>query len=93
LLLVFAQLRDVLAAEDSTIVSQEDHDRGSVSPKRTQPELLPLAIRQRNIYQTAAEAGCHPAIVRARLCSVNFHASASILFSAIPTSALALPIG
>ena len=33
-LFVLAQLRDMLAAEDSTVVAQEDHDRGPVRPQR-----------------------------------------------------------
>jgi hypothetical protein len=31
-LFVFAQLRDVLAAKDSAIVTQKNHDRGSFVP-------------------------------------------------------------
>jgi hypothetical protein len=31
-LLVFAQLRDVLAAEDSAVVAEEDHDGRIVFP-------------------------------------------------------------
>ena len=33
-LLMIAQLRDVLAAEYSTVVAEEDEDRGTLSPQR-----------------------------------------------------------
>jgi hypothetical protein len=43
-LLVFAQLRDVLAAEDSTIVAQKDDYCGLPLPKRSQPDFAPIRI-------------------------------------------------
>ena len=47
-LLVCAQLRDVLAAEDSTIVPQEDHHRRLPLPKRAQADLAAIRIGQHN---------------------------------------------
>ena len=47
-LLVYAQLRDMLAAEDSTIVAQEDYHRRLPLPKRTQADLLATGIGQDN---------------------------------------------
>jgi hypothetical protein len=37
-LLVFAQLRDVLAAEDSAVVAEEDEDGGIVFPERAETD-------------------------------------------------------
>src|SRR6185369_4786978 len=54
-LLVCAQLRDVLAAEDSTIVPQKDDHRGTVSPEISQPPAFAVGIRQRDISPAAAE--------------------------------------
>ena len=39
-LLVFAQLRNVLAAANSTIVAQEDKNSGAAFPKRTERRLV-----------------------------------------------------
>jgi hypothetical protein len=41
---VCAQLRDVLAAENSTIVPQKHHHRPSVLPKRTELHVTPVRI-------------------------------------------------
>jgi hypothetical protein len=45
-LLMFAQLRDVLAAENSTIVAQEDHHRRLPLPQRSQPDLAAIRVGQ-----------------------------------------------
>lgn len=46
--LLRAQLRDVLAAENSTVVAQEHNHRRLSFPQRTQSDLAPVGIRQRN---------------------------------------------
>jgi len=56
-LLVFAQLRDVLAAEDSTIVAEKDHHRGMISPKRSQANLVAVSIRQNDIGEPTGKFG------------------------------------
>jgi len=45
-LLVFAQLRDVLAAEDSTVVAQENYHRRLPLPKRAQADLAAIRTGQ-----------------------------------------------
>jgi hypothetical protein len=45
-LLLCAQLRDMLAAEDSTIVAQKDQDRRLTLPKRAEAEFPASRIRQ-----------------------------------------------
>jgi len=45
-LLVAAQLRDVLAAEDSAVVAQEDQHCGTLLPQRAEADLLVLGVRQ-----------------------------------------------
>lgn len=52
--LVLAQLRDVLAAEDSAVMAKEDDDRGLAGPERAQSDRLPLRIRQGDGGEAAA---------------------------------------
>ena len=66
LLLVFAQLRDMLAAEDSTIVPQKDDDGGIFFPKRAKANLAAAAFRQHNIREFRTERFRHAAIVSLR---------------------------
>ena len=54
LLLMRAQLRDVFAAENSTVVPQENHYRRLRRPQRPQPHLFPIRVRQHNHRQPAA---------------------------------------
>jgi hypothetical protein len=42
--LVFAQLRDVFAAEDSAVVAEENQDGGIVFPERAEPDLLAESV-------------------------------------------------
>jgi hypothetical protein len=42
--LMFTQLRDVLPAEDSAIVAQENNHRWMLFPKRAQPDFSPARI-------------------------------------------------
>jgi|SRR5690348_11982047 hypothetical protein len=57
--LVFAQLRDVLAAKNSPIVPQEDQNRGSSLPKRAKPDLPSTRIRQDDLGQCSGKRKCH----------------------------------
>ena len=47
-LFVFAQLRDVLAAEDSTVMAQEDHHRRLPLPKRAEADFASIRVGQNN---------------------------------------------
>jgi len=47
-LVVRAQLRDVLAAENSAIVPQENYHRRLADPQRTKAEFLTVCVRQSN---------------------------------------------
>jgi hypothetical protein len=49
-----AQLRDMLAAKNSTVVAQKDQDGWSALPQRTQAGCLALGIGQRNSGKFAA---------------------------------------
>jgi len=42
--LMFAQLRDVLAAKDSTVMTQEDQHHRMVRPKRAEANVMAVAI-------------------------------------------------
>jgi hypothetical protein len=54
---VYAQLRDVLAAKDSAVVAQENHDGGSFVPQGAEPRLMTVAIGKRDKRELIAE-GC-----------------------------------
>ena len=58
-LLVGAQLRDVLAAENSSVMAQKNNHRGLFVPQGTQPDFPAFAIRQCNKGQPAAERVFH----------------------------------
>jgi len=47
-LFMCAQLRDVLAAEQSSIVAEENYDSGLAFPKRPEPYFAAIHIGQRN---------------------------------------------
>lgn len=53
--LVLAQLRDVLAAEDSAIVPQKDHNRRHFGPDRSQPDLIAFRIGQTDACQPCTQ--------------------------------------
>jgi hypothetical protein len=67
-LLVFAQLRDVLAAKNSSIVTQKNNHGWLVRPQRSQPRLLAIAIRENDIGKLAAKRLRHnPSLPEKRL--------------------------
>jgi hypothetical protein len=57
--LVFAQLRDVLTTKNSSIVPQEDQNRGSSVPKRAKPDLPSTRFRQDDRGQSFGKRKCH----------------------------------
>jgi len=57
-MLVFAQLRDVLAAEDSAVVAKENQDGGIVFPERAEPDLLAESVGE-TMAAAAAEGFRH----------------------------------
>ena len=60
LLLVIAQLRNMVAAEDSPVVAQEDQHCGSVFPQGTQADCLAVGIREFNGGEGGAQGvGTH----------------------------------
>jgi hypothetical protein len=58
-LLVFAQLRDVLSAEDSTVVAKENEDGGIIFPERTEAEVIARGIRKGDAGESLAERFGH----------------------------------
>jgi hypothetical protein len=60
LVLVFAQLRDMLAAEDSSIVTEKDHHGRRRLPKRAQADFAAIAIGQNDIGERRAKRVGHP---------------------------------
>lgn len=58
-LLVFAQLRDVLAAKNSSVVPQKN-DHGSLAlPQRTQPNFFPIRVGEHQICKPLAQSFLH----------------------------------
>lgn len=54
-----AQLRDMLAAKNSTIVAQKDQDGWFTLPQRAQARCLAFRVGQRNSSQLAAVSLSH----------------------------------
>jgi hypothetical protein len=50
-LFMVAQLRDVLAAEDSSVVAKENDHCRFVGPERAEPDQLSFGVRQNNFRQ------------------------------------------
>jgi len=61
--LVLAQLRGMLAAENSSIVAQENDDRRLFVPQRSKPDFPSIAIRECDEGQLAAERTNHGAFI------------------------------
>lgn len=51
----FAQLRDMLSAENSTVMTKEDHHGRSSLPQGAKPRRLAIGVRERDSSQLAAE--------------------------------------
>lgn len=51
----FAQLRDVFSAEDSTVVTKENHYGRPGLPQGAEPRRLAISVRERDSSQLAAE--------------------------------------
>ena len=49
--LVLAQLRNMLAAENSTVMAEEDHNRGTLLPQRTEAYFLASSLGQHDIRE------------------------------------------
>ncbi len=59
LLFIFAQLRDVLSAEDSAIMPKEHHHGGAGAPQRSQLHRAFIHVRQRDFGKSAAVRFSH----------------------------------
>jgi hypothetical protein len=58
-LLVFAQLRDVLTAKNSSIVAQKNNHGRLALPQRTQPNFFPIGVRKNQIRKPLAQSFAH----------------------------------
>ncbi len=52
---VRAQLRDVLAAEDSTVMAQKDNDSRTTLPERAEPDFTSISFGQNKIRELGTE--------------------------------------
>jgi hypothetical protein len=62
-LLPLAQLRDKLAAEDSSIVAQEDQDRGSAFPQRAEANFRATHFGENEVGEFRADRFWHGGII------------------------------
>jgi hypothetical protein len=58
-LLVFAQLRDMFAAENSSVMAEKDEHRGAAGPHRPEPDLLAIRIGKHDFGESATERLVH----------------------------------
>jgi hypothetical protein len=58
-LLVFAQLRDVLAAEDSAVVTKKNDDGGPAFPQRTETDFAAFGVRENDFCELLAKSLLH----------------------------------
>ena len=63
LVLMLAQLRDSLTAEDSPVVSQEDNEGGVPLPQRAETNFTAASFRQHNVHELCTHRSCHPPII------------------------------
>ncbi|HEV2103490.1 MAG TPA: hypothetical protein VGR58_11995 [Candidatus Acidoferrum sp.] len=56
---MLAQLRDVFAAEDSTVVAEKDNDRGIRLPKGAETDPVAKGIGERDAGESLAESIGH----------------------------------
>ena len=49
-LLAIAQLRDMLAAEDSSVVAEKNDHGGTAGPQRAEPHLPAIGIRKYDFF-------------------------------------------
>lgn len=61
LLFEFAQLRDVLTAEDSAVMTKKNDDRRRITPEGAQPDRLAIGIRKREACESGAVSLSHGA--------------------------------
>jgi hypothetical protein len=71
-LLVFAQLRDVLAAKNSAVVPEKNEDGRLLFPQRTQTDFFAISVGKKDVCELPAEGFLHvePSL-RSRHSSVN----------------------
>jgi hypothetical protein len=58
-LLVFAQLRDVLAAKDSAVVAEKNDDGRAALPQRTQTDFAAVGVRENDFCELLAKSLLH----------------------------------
>jgi hypothetical protein len=58
-LLVLAQLRDVLAAEDSAVVAEEDEDGGIRFPERAEADGFAEGVGENDVRESVAKGFRH----------------------------------
>jgi hypothetical protein len=63
LVLMLAQLRDSLTAEDSPVVSQENNEGGVPLPQRAETNFTAASFRQQNVRELCTHRSCHSPII------------------------------
>jgi hypothetical protein len=56
---VLAQLRDMLAAKNSSMVTKKQNDGGVALPQRAEADGLPVGVGKHNVGEAFAESYLH----------------------------------
>jgi hypothetical protein len=56
---VLAQLRDMLAAKNSSIVTKKNNDSGAALPQRPQADVPTVGVGKHNVSEAVAESFLH----------------------------------
>ena len=79
---MIAQLRDVLAAEDSTVVAKEHNHRGPAGPKRAQLDWISVDVGQADFCEKRTERWRHWEILCRDWGQVSIHNTGDIFLGA-----------
>ena len=85
-LLVFAQLRDVLAAKNSPVVPQKNQDGRSPGPQRAKTNVSPIAIGKGDLGESAAEGILHASSILSSGSRTVKHSACWLCVSTLDTS-------
>jgi len=85
-LLVFAQLRDVLAAKNSAVVPQKDHNGWLPGPQGAKTNVPPIAVGKGDLGESAAEGILHASSILSSGSRTVKHSDCWLCVSTLDTS-------
>jgi len=90
-LLVFAQLRDVLAAKNSPVVPQKNQNGRLPGPQRAKTNVPPIAIGKGDLGESAVEGIFHASSIFGSRSRVVKHAASGLCVSTPDTACVYNP--